>query len=814
MRITWSLALATLLSLQGALSQTLSGIVIDAKTGIPLASVNVLLNNGERGTSTDQSGFYSFPDLKSGTYRLRVTHIGYTPHEATIDVTSTDVRKRILLHQTALPGPEVVVSAIRAEERLTPVTFSQLNLNDLRERHTVQDIPVLLSDMPSSTFYSEGGNGIGYNYLRIRGFDQRRLSIMINGIPQNDPEDHNVYWIDFADLLGSADEIQVQRGAGSAFYGPPAIGGSINIVTGDFVNEKGIRIASGIGSYGTNRYALSFGSGLIDDRYTLFGRLSRLETNGYRDHSWVKANTYYFTASRYDETVTTRVNVFGGPIEDGLVYFGLPKFAIKNKTERKKNYNYWETDSTGLAYAYAQSRRPQEREEFSQPHFEVLNEWKVADVLTFNSALFYVIGQGFFDYDGTGWTDASYYRLTPEFGFESVTDPINPLIRAYVDNRQFGWLPRMTLQHDDGTFTSGFELRRHRSLHWGKLLWAEGLPKDLDPDRRYYEYKGGKDIVSLYAQELFRATDRVHIMANVQYVFNRYHLYDEKYVGTTFTHDYHFINPRAGVNFNLDEQWNFYGNVSFTQREPRLKNLYDAAESSGGETPQFEQTADSSFDFSKPLVKPEQLLNLEIGSGLTFADSRILINGFVMDFKNEIIKSGQLDKFGQPITGNASRTLHIGIEASVQWLPLPYLELDANALLSRSRLVNYTEYQSSGGVIVPISLNGNRIAGFPERLANVRITWRQYGFSASLALKYVGDQYTDNYQSEENNVDPYTIVNMTLSYNSPAILGLRGIDVKLVVNNLFDTLYAQSGEGNQYFVGAERYFFFDIGLNL
>ena len=143
--------------------------------------------------------------------------------------------------------PTVIVTTTQAHERETPATFSNLKEEQLSERYSVQDVPVLLSELPSMTFYSENGNGIGYNYVNLRGFDQRRLSVMINGVPQNDPEDHNVYWIDFPDLLGSTGSVQVQRGAGSAFYGPPAIGGSINLVTDPFNRRPGITVESELG---------------------------------------------------------------------------------------------------------------------------------------------------------------------------------------------------------------------------------------------------------------------------------------------------------------------------------------------------------------------------------------------------------------------------------------------------------------------------------------------------------------------------------------------------------------------------------------
>jgi iron complex outermembrane recepter protein len=825
MRMFWLLALGLIVT-QGIHAQNLSGTVVDARTGEPLPLANVLLTPGDIGTASDQSGVFSFHGLPARTYTLRVSFVGYEPFEEPVHVGRGEARRVIALRQAPMPGPEIEVSAIRAVERVSPVTFSNINLQTLKESYFVQDVPVLLADLPSAVFYSESGNGIGYNYLRIRGFDQRRLAVMVNGVPQNDPEDHNVYWLDFSDLLGSAEDIQVQRGAGSAFYGPPAIGGSINIVTGDFANQRGVRISTGFGGYlvdpgapalpnATRRYAVSFGSGLIDKQYTLFGRISKTLSDGYRDHSWMNANAYYFSATRYDERLTTRLNVYGGPVADGLVYEGLPRFAITNTAERRKNFNYWEQNAAGTAYTYTQNRRPQEVEEFSQPHVEVLNEWKASERLTFNNVLFYVMGQGYFDYDGTGWTNAAYYRLTDAFGFPNAADPVNPLIHAYVDNRQVGWLPRMTLAHDGGTLTAGFELRRHRSLHWGKIRWAERLPGNLDPDRRYYEYRGAKDIASVYAHELLTLSPRLTLMADLQYVYNRYALYDEKYVGTDFSVGYHFFNPRVGVNFNLDESTNLYGNMSWTQREPRLKNLYDAAESSGGATPQFEQRPDRSYDFSAPLVKPEKLLNVEAGLGHVAERTRVYFNGFLMRFADEIIKNGDIDKFGQPVTGNADRTLHLGMELSASYSPFAYFELNMNAMLSRSRLQRYSTWVTNAttNATVDSSLDGNRIAGFPEQLLNVSATWRQAGFTASLSVKYVGDQYTDNFQREDHRVDPYTVLNATLGYRTPPFFGMRGVDLRAQVNNLTNNLFAQSGEGDRFFVAAERNYFFDIAID-
>ena len=197
--------------------------------------------------------------------------------------------------------PPVVITPTMARERETPATFTNLDKTQIGDRYTVQDIPVLLSDLPSMTTYSENGNGIGYNYINLRGFDQRRLSVMINGVPQNDPEDHDVYWIDFPDLLASTENIQVQRGAGNDFYGPPAIGGSINLTTNPFTQTPGITVESDFGfqqfrdssnslPLNTKKFSASVSSGLVDQHYLLYGKLSRILSQGYRVNSWVDLN--------------------------------------------------------------------------------------------------------------------------------------------------------------------------------------------------------------------------------------------------------------------------------------------------------------------------------------------------------------------------------------------------------------------------------------------------------------------------------------------------------------------------------------------
>jgi iron complex outermembrane recepter protein len=813
---------------------TISGTVRDDETGNALAGCNVVIAGTASGATTDTQGNFQITGVPYGKATLVASFIGYETKRREIEIAQPLMQINFRLTPAAIVGPAVTVVATRGRERETPTAFSTLTQNDIQARYAAQDVPVLLSELPSTTFYSESGNGVGYNYLSIRGFDQRRISVLINGVPQNDPEDHDVYWVDFPDLLANVEDIQVQRGAGSAFYGPPAIGGSVNIVTSHFSPQRAVSAYVGGGTYDTRRYSLAINSGMWRNKYMLFARFSRIQSDGYRDRSWVDFKSYFFGAARVGEKSTTRLHFYGGPIEDGLAYSGLPKFGNKDLTLRRKNFSYFELTDNGDSLAFFINRRGDEIENFNQPHLELIHEYRASNRLRLNNTVFWVRGYGFFDYDGS-WAPISYFRLTPEFGFAAtVTHPDTTyvdslLIRAYVDNMQFGWLPQITWQHGRGDLTVGAELRVHRSLHWGRIQDGDsGLPRTVAGEynglnyvgsRRYYEYRGAKNIISPYLHATYLLRPDLNVMFDLQWAHLQYRLYDEKFIGTEFTRPYNFLNPRLGLNYNFNEQLNAFANFSRTSREPRLKNFYDAAEAStpaswGAIVPQFETNPDGTYNFDKPLVKPETLNDYELGVAYRNGGWRAGANFFYMDFKDEIIKTGQIDRFGQPVTGNAGRTVHTGLELMSNMRIGRAFTLSGNLMLSQNELKKYTVYVWEDTLIIPKRLDGNPIAGFPNALANARLTFADFGFSASLALQFVGKQYTDNFKNEQNTVDPYTVFNGMMDYTFTRGSRLGGLSLQLHVQNLFDKLYIMHGEGGEFFPAAERQIFVNAKYEL
>ncbi len=727
---------------------------------------------------------------------------------------------------TVYAQPPVVVTATTAVSRLSPITFSNLTGAEIRQRSSVQDIPVLLADLPSLTTYSENGSGIGYNYINLRGFDQRRISVMINGIPQNDPEDHNVYWVDFPDLLSSTQDIQVQRGAGSAFYGPAAIGGSVNLVANPFTSRPGISLETAVGfqelggegrmSLATRKLALSVNSGLIEGAYMLYGRLGRIQHDGYRESGWVDLQSYFLGAVRIDRSMTTRIHLYGGPISDGLAYVGLPKYYNQDLRLRRLNYSYWNYDSTGSSVGYAVPQKAETREEFSQPHMELLHDWQISERVRLHTTLFTVSGKGFFDYDGdwVPYDPAASDWFRRNVGYDStfgVSTFPTFLIRGTVSNTQWGVLPRVEVDHVGGTLTVGAEVRIHRSSHYGQLPFASVAPAPtFNSQTRIYDYRGVRDIVSVYAHELLYLRDDISLVADLQGVYQRYGIRDERFVGHTFDVKYWFLNPRVGVNVNLTPDLHTYGFIGYTTREPRLRNLYAAEDAYFGATPEFKVDTTGGgrrYDFSRPLAKPERLLNIEWGGGWTTERWRLNANVFWMEFIDELIKSGQVDVFGQPRTGNAPRTRHIGLELDGALSLTDVLRLSGNMTLSRNRLADYRTFDGSEWRI----LNGNSIAGFPDVLGNVRLEYADGVSTVALAAKHVGAFFTDNEQSVRNRNDAHTVLNADAT--TAIELGSRvGLILRGEVRNIMNALYTSGGEGESFFPAAERNYL--VGLTL
>ena len=145
---------------------------------------------------------------------------------------------------------EVEIMATRATTA-TPVAYTNVTSEQLEKQNHGQDLPYLLSMTPSAITTSDAGAGIGYTTLRVRGTDATRINVTANGIPMNDAESHNVFWVNMPDLASSLKDVQLQRGVGTSTNGAGAFGASMNMQTGRHTVEPYASITASAGSFGT-----------------------------------------------------------------------------------------------------------------------------------------------------------------------------------------------------------------------------------------------------------------------------------------------------------------------------------------------------------------------------------------------------------------------------------------------------------------------------------------------------------------------------------------------------------------------------------
>lgn len=786
----------------------LSGRVAD-RTGMPLPGATVAVTPEAGGypfgTTADANGDFRLVGIAPGRYRLAVSFVGFVRAEQAVALApGEDARVALVLDDAPLGAEELVVEGRnRAVAAVSPVTASALTAREIVQLPDVKDLPASLASQPSTTFYSENGNGFGYTYLRLRGFDERRVAVSLNGQPMNDPEDHSVYWINFMDLQGAITDVQIQRGAGAALYGSAGVGGAVNIVADPFAPNRYAAVETGYGTYQTSRLTAESSTGLVNGRWIGYARVSRLQSDGYRDHSWAEMTRLMGGVTYFGERSRLTVQAFGGPQRDALAYYGIAKADNDVDSLRRANYGAVSNDL----------------ERFHQPFAEVRHELQLRPGLRLETNAYATQGEGYFDFDAT-WRSADYLRLPTGFGGLSASERQQPLyevssatayFRAYVRNRRAGLLPRLVYTPSDGLlaggrFVLGADLLAHRSLHWGRIQDGTGLPSANvgDAAPRVYRYTGGKEHAAVYGSALLRPHARVAVQADLSVRHLVYRLFDETFGGTDFAVPYTFVTPRLGVTVNPERPVRSYASVAYVAREPRLKNFYDADEAGAGAMPLFERSG-TAYDFSKPLVRPETGVNVELGASVERPRVRASVTGYGLWMNDEIVASGGLDQFGVPRTGNAEKTRHLGVEVEAAATLVPGVIAEGSATVSDDRFVRFTEYDDHAA---PLDRSGNRIALFPaasfRAALRVEPTGKPYGLRVD--VQGAGVQPTTNAGTTDRDlvVDPYTLINAGAWYRL-AVPGGGDLRLRLDVNNVLDARVLTFGNSGGFFPAATRH---------
>jgi hypothetical protein len=354
MKIVKYTLLLLLLSVTYAFSANLRGTVKDADSGEPLIGANVVLAGTSMGTTTDADGFFVITGIQPGEYVVEISYLGYQDARQTITVGNETVTLNVSLKSITISASAINVVSNRARERETPVAFVDLSKEEIQQQLGSRDIPLVLNTTPS-IYATQQGGGSGDARVNVRGFDQRNVAVMINGVPVNDMENGWVYWSNWDGIGDATQSIQVQRGLSAVNLAVPSIGGTMNIITDPAGQDFGGMVKQELGEDGFLKTTASFNTGLINNKFALSASAVRKIGDGTIEKTWTDAWAYYFGAA-YNINSNNRLEFYalGAPQKHGQNLYrqniatyshklarevGFDDDAINAFTERGRLYN-------------------------------------------------------------------------------------------------------------------------------------------------------------------------------------------------------------------------------------------------------------------------------------------------------------------------------------------------------------------------------------------------------------------------------------------------------------------------------------------
>ncbi|MBU8933259.1 MAG: TonB-dependent receptor [candidate division Zixibacteria bacterium] len=771
-------------------AETISGQVTNSD-GDPLARVSVSTNVPSVGTITDSEGAFELavePMIEHVTF----SSVGYQSRQ----FKAGEVPATVVLERKYYRQDSIIVTADRATVGITPIAFENLTEEEIDRDYTVGEFPLLLKMTPNLYTYSEAGSSLGYSSIRIRGFDDKRIATYINGVPLNDPEDHATYFFDLPDLAANITDVQVQRGVGNSLYGDASFGGAINIVTTGFNRERKVTMTAGYGEYTSGgksvsdiyKQSLEYSSGLVDGRWLFGGRFSKQKTGGYRHNSWYRGWSYYFSVARLDPRMTTELHFYGGPVRAHLAYYGAGRETLEE--DRRANFGIagWD-DLTYNNYT----------DNFNQPHYQLHNRYEISDAITLTNTLYYIRGNGYYEQLKL-WREYAEYNIDA-----SVTGGVeygDIVLQKWVGKSQYGWNPRLDIEHERGTHSLGGSFYLFNSEHWGQVVWAEQVTSAIVPQHTYYRHAADKQVASFFAQEYYRLTDRLAAQLTAQIRYDRYSLDQDKigqFVGHSFDVDWLFFSPRIGLTYQLNHQASLYANAAVASRTPTDDDIYDANDP--GKFPSLEvldsmgTSANTIYKFGDPVADPERVYDFELGGHFQKERCSFGVNLFFMDFQNEIVQYAGNHE-GREATININGSYHSGIELAGAVKPMDEFTISGNFSYNRNRIKDYPDTIEVDVDSEPtitemwvVNYKNRKLPNFPEYLGNVTADFQHDWLRLTWHGQLIGRQYADLWNSQELSIDPTFVASLSISATVVEFLDLGRLTFSGRVDNMFDKKY-------------------------
>lgn len=681
--------------------------------------------------------------------------------------------------------PERIVYGQRVDATV-PVTFTEVSRAELRRVNLGRDIPALLLSSPSVVSTSDAGMGVGYTGLRIRGTDDTRINVTINGIPLNDAESHGVFWVNLPDFASSVGSMQIQRGVGSSVNGPAAFGASVNIETDAAATAPYGDITTGYGSFNTGRTTLKLGTGRLASNWAIDGRLSRITSDGFIDRATSDLESGMLSIARYGARDVFSVNLMSGAERTYQAWNGVLEARLKGDVAGMNDY----ADQHGLspearAHLLASGNRTynaytydDQVDRYRQTHLQAHYRRLIGDAWSTHVGLHYTLGSGYFEEFRVAQDPAGY-------GF-APGDASDLIRRRWLDNDFYGIVTSAEHRSARGTLTLGGALNRYDGDHFGEVIWARDIP-DADIRARYYDNTGVKTDASAFAKWNMNLGEQTNLFADMQVRHVEYSFlgYDTNLDNVTQTATMTFLNPKFGVVRRLGERHRWYASYAVGSKEPTRRDY-------------TQSTADA-----RP--KHETLHDLELGYRYQSPRFSAGVNVYHMSYDNQLVLTGAVNDVGAYIRQNVKESVRRGIELEAATVLFDHLVVDGNLTLSRSVLPEFVEYLDNydDGGQTAFRYTDTDISFSPRVIGALNLRWETDRFSVGTQFKGVSRQYLDNAMSVSRSLDPYATMDLVLSASVT-----ERVRAQAIVYNLLNAENESNGYTYGWIGGGEQRFNF------
>ena len=473
----------------------IKGIVKDVVSGETLIGASVLVKEG-KGAVTDIDGKFSIP-IEDGNYSVSISYIGYAPQTVSVKVNSKPVILTIALETIELKTVEVVADVARV--RQTPVAFSTISPKKITEELGTRDLPMILNSTPG-VYATENGGGSGDSRINIRGFDQRNIAVMVDGIPVNDMENGQVFWSNWEGLGDITRSVQVQRGLGASKLAVASVGGTMNMITKGIDQRMQGSVKQEFGSNSLFKTSVAFNTGLLKNGFGITAAVSKKTGEGWVDKTWTEAYSYFFKVQYRTLNHLFSLGVNGAPQKHGqnstkkTMYEYDASYAKKHGSNNDSLYSNG-LKSYGIRYnsnwgryidSDGNNHDINERVNyFHKPLFSLSDSWNINKKFYLSNVAYLSIGKG----GGTGFpsgtsapsidnsgqenfqADYNSNSTTIDKKFDEELTKSSLILRSQVNNHfWYGLLTTANYQLNEKVkITGGIDLRNYTGIHYQEV---------------------------------------------------------------------------------------------------------------------------------------------------------------------------------------------------------------------------------------------------------------------------------------------------------------------------------------------------------